>query len=68
MKEVWIVGRINKKDYLEGIFDSEEKAVNACRGKQHFVAPATLLGPILIVQRKKEEKIDRAGCDQPSQG
>ena len=44
--KVWIVGKINPENNLEwefnGVFDSEEKAVSACKDKRYFVGPATI--------------------------
>lgn len=52
MTELWIVGqtkgryvRGNQSDVaweFQGVFDSEEKAVAACRDGNYFVAPVTL--------------------------
>jgi hypothetical protein len=44
--KLWIVGQvydINTTSWVfQGVFDSEEKAIAACRDKTYFVGPATL--------------------------
>lgn len=45
--ELWIVGKIkSRKHYkqweFQGVFNDEQKAVNACRTWKYFVAPAIL--------------------------
>lgn len=46
--DLWLVGQWKSGDYpncvweFSGIFDSEEKAVNACRDWTYFVAPIKL--------------------------
>lgn len=43
---LWVVGQINSDNYKEwefqGVFDSEEKAVEACETETYFIAPAVL--------------------------
>lgn len=45
---VWIVGKINKKNYLEwefqGVFSKEQKAIDVCKNKNNtwFIAPANM--------------------------
>jgi hypothetical protein len=43
---VWIVGRwkrnLSKPWGFEGVFDSEEKAIAACKSWRYFIAPVTL--------------------------
>ena len=42
--KVWIVGQIT--DYpvweFQGVFDSKEKAIKACKTESYFTAPATM--------------------------
>lgn len=44
--QLWVCGKVNPQNFQEwefqGVFDSEEKARNACTGKNHFIGPATL--------------------------
>ena len=42
--ELWIVGQLRTVGAwdFQGVFDSEERAVAACRDEKYFVAPATL--------------------------
>jgi len=44
--KVWIVGKINLENRFEwafqGVFDSEEKAVEACKDERYFVGPVTM--------------------------
>lgn len=46
MTHLWIVGQIDATDHLkwafQGIFDTEEKAVAACRDRNYFVGPCIL--------------------------
>ncbi len=43
---VWIVGRVKDEESLvwdfQGVFTTEDAAVNACRDISYFVGPATL--------------------------
>lgn len=46
--ELWIVGKYKSGEKLNvvwdfnGVFDTEEKAIEACRDSSYFVAPAIL--------------------------
>lgn len=42
--ELWIVGKVVEGSEWEfdGVFDSEEKAIAACKSENHFIGPATL--------------------------
>ncbi len=50
IKQIWIAGVVNRDKWdatwaawqFVGIFDSEEKAVAACKTSQYFVAPCTV--------------------------
>ena len=44
MKELWIVGQVKDWPHYEfqGVFDTEEKAIAACRGPEYFVSPEIL--------------------------
>ena len=42
IKEVWLTGRLAGKDeqwHIQGIFLTEDEAVNACRNDYYFVVP-----------------------------
>ena len=42
--ELWIVGKVVESSEWEfdGVFDSEEKAIAACKSENHFIGPAIL--------------------------
>lgn len=46
MNELFIVGKINPSNYKEwvfqGIFDSKDKAIGACKDENYFIGPAIL--------------------------
>lgn len=48
----WLVGQVRSGEFpnmvweFQGIFDSEQKAKEACRNDQYFVAPVVLNGKI----------------------
>lgn len=61
--EVWICGQSKTKDgtvwELQGIFSTEEKAVEACRKPNYFVAP------IILDEEYPEETEVMPGCYYP---
>ena len=44
--KLWIVGKVDPDNYLiwefQGVFDSKDRAINACRTEWYFIAPAKL--------------------------
>ena len=51
MKTLWVVGKrnqsVNNDWELQGIFDTEEKAIKVCKGKyNYFIGPVCLNMPI----------------------
>lgn len=63
---VWICGKINEEGCcilweFQGVFDEEDKAVDACRSERYFVGPATLNEPL------PDETVEWIGCYFPKQ-
>lgn len=48
--KVWIVGRVDKRDYLrwefQGVYDDKQKAIAACEDETWFIGPAQVNAPI----------------------
>lgn len=45
--ELWIVGLWHDTSWtIEGVYDSEDKAVLACKTDMYFIGPATLNEPL----------------------
>lgn len=59
---LWIVGkRITATEWeFQGVFDSQEQAVAACRSDDYFIGPATLNEAIT------DEREDWPGCYYPT--
>ena len=49
MKKLWIVGQhlgVEENDWeFGGVFDSEQKAIEACRDDNYFIGPTSLNEP-----------------------
>lgn len=60
--ELWLVGKYTTFEPWEliGVFDSEEKAVNACVKDNYFVGPVTLNVAF------PDEPVEWPGCYYPS--
>lgn len=40
MEMLWLVGQVRGKDWeFQGVFSTEEKAIQACRNRNYFIAP-----------------------------
>lgn len=67
--ELWVCGKVRKVYTeklvvwdLQGVFDSETQAVNACKTDQHFV------GPVLLNEELPEEGVQWPGAYFPNKG
>jgi hypothetical protein len=68
--ELWVCGKIravyhNKKGVvwdIQGVFDSETLAIDACKTGEHFI------GPITLNKRLPEKGTQWPGCYFPKKG
>lgn len=67
MKILWIVGKWRSGDVknsvwdINGVFDSEEKAIEACDNRPYY-----FVGPLTLNESSPDETEEWVGCHYPA--